>query len=150
MSSFPSGIISFDGGWEASYREVSRLCIRDACSICFIGNSETGTTSISCKLILVEFMPAEIQRGFIGDHDNEIMKALEEEIKGIEVAMVEDQTFCISVHYQYIYCSSAGVYLKSDQLLHFETDAVDPKNRHRRKLETESLLESSKVISVMT
>ncbi|KAL6125528.1 hypothetical protein ACLB2K_073584 [Fragaria x ananassa] len=75
------------------------------------------------------------------------MKALEEEIKGIEVAMVEDQTFCISVHYQYIYCSSAGVYLKSDQLLHFETDAVDPKNRHRRKLETESLLESSKFCS---
>ncbi|KAL6125527.1 hypothetical protein ACLB2K_073583 [Fragaria x ananassa] len=25
-----TGIISFDGGWEASYREVSRLCIRDA------------------------------------------------------------------------------------------------------------------------
>ena len=28
------------------------------------------------------------------------MKELEEEIKGIEGAMVEDQTFCISVHYQ--------------------------------------------------
>ena len=30
------------------------------------------------------------------------MKALEEEIKGIEGAMVEDQTFCICVHYQCI------------------------------------------------
>ncbi|EXB53004.1 hypothetical protein L484_018888 [Morus notabilis] len=41
---------------------------------------------------------------------------------------------------QYIYCSSAGVYLKSDLLPHFETDAVDPKSRHKGKLETESLL----------
>ncbi|KAG0471939.1 hypothetical protein HPP92_016485 [Vanilla planifolia] len=43
---------------------------------------------------------------------------------------------------QYIYCSSAGVYLKSDLLPHFETDAVDPKSRHKGKLETESLLNS--------
>ncbi|KAM1749403.1 hypothetical protein FF1_010240 [Malus domestica] len=46
---------------------------------------------------------------------------------------------------QYIYCSSAGVYLKSDQLPHFEIDAVDPKSRHKGKLETESLLESKGV-----
>ncbi|ONI04215.1 hypothetical protein PRUPE_6G309500 [Prunus persica] len=46
---------------------------------------------------------------------------------------------------QYIYCSSAGVYLKSDQLPHFETDTVDPKSRHKGKLETESLLESKGV-----
>ncbi|KAL5582631.1 hypothetical protein UlMin_015073 [Ulmus minor] len=46
---------------------------------------------------------------------------------------------------QYIYCSSAGVYLKSDLLPHFETDAVDPKSRHKGKLETESLLESRDV-----
>ena len=32
---------------------------------------------------------------------------------------------------QYIYCSSAGVYLKSDQMPHRETDAVDPKSRHK-------------------
>ncbi|KAG0448418.1 hypothetical protein HPP92_027837 [Vanilla planifolia] len=43
---------------------------------------------------------------------------------------------------QYIYCSSAGVYPKSDLLPHFETDAVDPKSRHKGKLETESLLNS--------
>ncbi|XP_052137581.1 chloroplast stem-loop binding protein of 41 kDa b, chloroplastic [Oryza glaberrima] len=46
---------------------------------------------------------------------------------------------------QYIYCSSAGVYLKSDLLPHFETDAVDPKSRHKGKLETESLLETRDV-----
>lgn len=46
---------------------------------------------------------------------------------------------------QYIYCSSAGVYLKSDLLPHFETDAVDPKSRHKGKLETESLLKSRDV-----
>ncbi|RWV79723.1 hypothetical protein GW17_00059097 [Ensete ventricosum] len=43
---------------------------------------------------------------------------------------------------QFIYCSSAGVYLKSDLLPHFEIDAVDPKSRHKGKLETESLLDS--------
>ncbi|XP_010544150.1 PREDICTED: chloroplast stem-loop binding protein of 41 kDa b, chloroplastic-like [Tarenaya hassleriana] len=43
---------------------------------------------------------------------------------------------------QFIFCSSAGVYLKSDLLPHCETDAVDPKSRHKGKLETESLLES--------
>lgn len=43
---------------------------------------------------------------------------------------------------QYIYCSSAGVYLKSDILPHCEIDAVDPKSRHKGKLETESLLKS--------
>ncbi|KAJ9186025.1 hypothetical protein P3X46_005583 [Hevea brasiliensis] len=46
---------------------------------------------------------------------------------------------------QYIYCSSAGVYLKTDLLPHSETDAVDPKSRHKGKLETESLLESRAV-----
>lgn len=44
---------------------------------------------------------------------------------------------------QYIYCSSAGVYLKSDQMPHREEDAVDPKSRHKGKLDTEALLERS-------
>ena len=43
---------------------------------------------------------------------------------------------------QYIYCSSAGVYLKSDQMPHVEGDKVDPKSRHKGKLETESLLQA--------
>ncbi|KAK8951020.1 hypothetical protein KSP39_PZI003146 [Platanthera zijinensis] len=42
---------------------------------------------------------------------------------------------------QYIYCSSAGVYLKSDLMPHFESDAVDPASRHKGKLETESVLD---------
>ena len=32
---------------------------------------------------------------------------------------------------QYIYCSSAGVYLKNDMMPHREEDAVDPKSRHK-------------------
>ncbi|XP_062204538.1 chloroplast stem-loop binding protein of 41 kDa b, chloroplastic-like isoform X2 [Phragmites australis] len=43
---------------------------------------------------------------------------------------------------EYIYFSSAGVYLKSDLLPHREIDAVDPKSRHKGKLETESPLTS--------
>ncbi|NES24678.1 MAG: NAD-dependent epimerase/dehydratase family protein, partial [Symploca sp. SIO3E6] len=37
----------------------------------------------------------------------------------------------------FIYMSSAGVYLKSDQLPHIEGDSVDPKSRHKGKHETE-------------
>jgi nucleoside-diphosphate-sugar epimerase len=40
----------------------------------------------------------------------------------------------------FIYVSSAGVYLKSDQMPHTEGDAVDPKSRHKGKFETEQYL----------
>ncbi|MEW5304330.1 MAG: hypothetical protein WDW38_011032 [Sanguina aurantia] len=46
---------------------------------------------------------------------------------------------------QFIYCSSAGVYLKSDQMPHREEDAVDPKSRHKGKLNTEAFLHASGV-----
>lgn len=34
---------------------------------------------------------------------------------------------------QYIFCSSAGVYLKSDQMPHQEEDATDPNSRHKAR-----------------
>jgi nucleoside-diphosphate-sugar epimerase len=37
----------------------------------------------------------------------------------------------------FVYISSAGVYLKTDQPPHLEGDPVDPKSRHRGKFETE-------------
>jgi len=40
----------------------------------------------------------------------------------------------------FVYMSSAGVYLKSDLMPHKETDAVDPKSRHKGKLDTENYL----------
>jgi len=40
----------------------------------------------------------------------------------------------------FVYMSSAGVYLKSDQMPHVEGDAVDPKSRHLGKHETETYL----------
>ncbi|PPS45865.1 NAD-dependent epimerase/dehydratase family protein [Chroococcidiopsis sp. TS-821] len=40
----------------------------------------------------------------------------------------------------FVYMSSAGVYLPSDQMPHQEGDAVDPKSRHRGKHETEAFL----------
>ncbi len=43
----------------------------------------------------------------------------------------------------FIYMSSAGVYLKSDQMPHLEGDAVDPKSRHKGKHETEAYLKQS-------
>lgn len=43
----------------------------------------------------------------------------------------------------FIYVSSAGVYLKSDQMPYVEGDAVDPKSRHKGKFETEDYLASS-------
>lgn len=41
----------------------------------------------------------------------------------------------------FVYVSSAGVYLKSDQMPHLEGDAVDPKSRHKGKFETENYLQ---------
>ncbi|HEY9617490.1 MAG TPA: NAD-dependent epimerase/dehydratase family protein [Microcoleaceae cyanobacterium] len=40
----------------------------------------------------------------------------------------------------FIYMSSAGVYLKSDQMPHIEGDAIDPKSRHKGKHDTEAYL----------
>ncbi|HHP7231280.1 MAG TPA: NAD-dependent epimerase/dehydratase family protein [Xenococcaceae cyanobacterium] len=40
----------------------------------------------------------------------------------------------------FIYVSSAGVYLKSDQMPHREGDAVDPNSRHKGKHQTEAYL----------
>lgn len=40
----------------------------------------------------------------------------------------------------FIYVSSAGVYLKSDQMPHVEGDAVDPNSRHKGKFATEDYL----------
>ncbi|CDP20929.1 unnamed protein product [Coffea canephora] len=64
------------------------------------------------------------------------------DINGREAAEAEPILDALPNLEQYIYCSSAGVYLKSDYLPHFEIDAVDPKSRHKGKLETESLLEA--------
>ncbi|HEY9851077.1 MAG TPA: NAD-dependent epimerase/dehydratase family protein [Leptolyngbyaceae cyanobacterium] len=41
----------------------------------------------------------------------------------------------------FVYMSSAGVYLKTDQLPHVEGDAIDPKSRHKGKHETEAYLQ---------
>ncbi|UNU25102.1 NAD-dependent epimerase/dehydratase family protein [Microcoleus vaginatus] len=43
----------------------------------------------------------------------------------------------------FVYMSSAGVYLKSDQMPHIEGDATDPKSRHLGKCETENYLATS-------
>ena len=45
----------------------------------------------------------------------------------------------------FIYVSSAGVYLKSDQMPHIEGDEIDPKSRHKGKFDTESYLEKSSI-----
>ncbi len=41
---------------------------------------------------------------------------------------------------QYVFMSSAGVYLKSEEVPHLERDAVDPKSRHKGKLDSEECL----------
>ncbi|KAI5058061.1 hypothetical protein GOP47_0026231 [Adiantum capillus-veneris] len=64
---------------------------------------------------------------------------------GREGAEVEPILEALPNLQQYIFCSSAGVYLKSDLLPHFETDAGDPKSRHKGKLDTESMLDKKDV-----
>lgn len=46
---------------------------------------------------------------------------------------------------QFVYMSSAGVYLKADQMPHKEGDPVDPKSRHRGKHDTETYLAEQKI-----
>lgn len=43
----------------------------------------------------------------------------------------------------FVYVSSAGVYLPTDQMPHREGDATDPKSRHKGKAETEAYLATS-------
>lgn len=43
----------------------------------------------------------------------------------------------------FVYVSSAGVYLNSDQMPHIEGDAIDPNSRHKGKFETEAYLAQS-------
>ena len=45
----------------------------------------------------------------------------------------------------FVYVSSAGVYLKADQMPHIEGDAVDPNSRHKGKFATEDYLVSEGV-----
>lgn len=45
----------------------------------------------------------------------------------------------------FVYVSSAGVYLKADQMPHIEGDAVDPNSRHKGKFETEAYLKQQEV-----
>ncbi|XVF05920.1 hypothetical protein REPUB_Repub06bG0003300 [Reevesia pubescens] len=64
------------------------------------------------------------------------------DINGREADEVEPILDALPNLEQFIYCSSAGVYPKSDLLPHCETDAVDPKSRHKGKLNTENVLDS--------
>jgi nucleoside-diphosphate-sugar epimerase len=41
---------------------------------------------------------------------------------------------------QYVFMSSAGVYLKSEEMPHLERDPVDPNSRHKGKLDSEKCL----------
>ena len=43
---------------------------------------------------------------------------------------------------QYVFMSSAGVYMKSDEMPHLERDPVNPKSRHKGKLDSENALRS--------
>ena len=45
----------------------------------------------------------------------------------------------------FVYVSSAGVYLKSDEMPHAEGDAVDPNSRHKGKFATEDYLATQKI-----
>lgn len=45
----------------------------------------------------------------------------------------------------FVYVSSAGVYLKSDEMPHIEGDTVDPKSRHKGKFATEDYLMAAEV-----
>jgi hypothetical protein len=53
------------------------------------------------------------------------------DINGREAEEVEPLLRAMPNLEQYIYCSSAGVYMKNDQMPHREEDEVDYKSRHK-------------------
>ena len=53
------------------------------------------------------------------------------DMNGREAKDVEPVLAAVGDVEQYIFCSSAGVYLKSDQMPHREEDSTDPKSRHK-------------------
>ena len=53
------------------------------------------------------------------------------DMNGREATDVEPVLAAVGDIEQYIFCSSAGVYLKSDQMPHREEDSTDPKSRHK-------------------
>lgn len=53
------------------------------------------------------------------------------DMNGREASDVEPVLNAVGDVEQYIFCSSAGVYLKSDQMPHREEDATDQKSRHK-------------------
>lgn len=53
------------------------------------------------------------------------------DMNGREASDVEPVLNAVGDIEQYIFCSSAGVYLKSDQMPHREEDATDQKSRHK-------------------
>lgn len=67
------------------------------------------------------------------------------DLNGREAAEAEIVLNALPDLQQYIFCSSAGVYKKSDEMPHREIDEGDPKSRHKGKLDTESLLEQKGV-----
>jgi hypothetical protein len=59
------------------------------------------------------------------------LSAVVYDINGREAAECEVVLEAVGDIEQYIFCSSAGVYMKSDQMPHREEDEVDFKSRHK-------------------
>ncbi|XP_044468041.1 chloroplast stem-loop binding protein of 41 kDa b, chloroplastic [Mangifera indica] len=100
---------------------------------------------------MLSFLPRYLKIVFKGDRkDFDFLKSslstegfdVVYDINGQEADEIEPILDALPNLGQYIDCPSAGVYLKSDFLPHNESDAVDPKSRHKGKPNTESLLES--------
>lgn len=107
------------------------------------GESETEFSEYASKILHLkgDRMDFDFVRTSLAAEDYDVVY----DINGREAVEVEPILDALPNLEQYIYCSSAGVYLKSDEMPHCEADAVDPKSRHKGKLETESLLESKGV-----
>ncbi len=61
----------------------------------------------------------------------DVVNAVVYDMNGREATDAEPVVDALPDIEQYIFCSSAGVYLKSDQMPHREEDATDPKSRHK-------------------
>ncbi|MBE9031342.1 NAD-dependent epimerase/dehydratase family protein [filamentous cyanobacterium LEGE 11480] len=94
--------------------------------------------------------PVDGVKTIIGDRKKDLGKLSSESFdvifdnNGRELTDTEPLVTLFKGHIrQFIYMSSAGVYLKSEQMPHIEGDSVDPNSRHKGKHETEAFLAQS-------
>lgn len=89
------------------------------------------STGAGCLLMMQRMRCLQLLKAFLHEY---VSGAVVYDMNGREAEEADIVLGALGDVGQYIFCSSAGVYLKSHQMPHYEVDAVDPKSRHKVRL----------------